>query len=189
MISHHALEIQREKWRDELIATVTAAAQVIDGDYHTNLTLPEHTESLDYLQLAETLRRFMRANPHVVSIYTLAKTPYTESDGILKFVVDAREEWDRNNNGMIDLIERTTTLGEQYNARSNAPRMLEAFYGPTADDEITDDQRGATLSGYAPIYSSAGRVVGIVGVDASGEHIISLRDRFKPRPWSCSWLR
>lgn len=179
MISAHALDIQQQKWRDELIATAMAAAQVIDGDFHVDLTEPEDMDSLEYLELAETLRRFMRANKHVISIYTLAKTGYTESDGILSFVVDAREEWDRNDNGQIDSEERAVTLGEHYNAGDHAPRMLQAFYGPTADDEITDDHRGTTLSGYAPIYSSAGQVVGIVGVDASGAHILELRDRFR----------
>jgi sigma-B regulation protein RsbU (phosphoserine phosphatase) len=49
--------------------------------------------------------------------------------------------------------------------------MQEALQGPSADEEITVDQWGTWLSGYAPLFDDDGEVIGILGVDLSQEDL------------------
>ena len=178
MVTTHALSVQHERWREQLKGTALAASLAIDGDAISSILREGDMTSFEWLELYETLRRFGRADPGIIDIYTMAETDYTQNDGIVQYVVDGREEWDRNNNGMIDVGERRAKIFERLNASEQAPRLLDGFYAPVADDEIRDGLRGLRLSGYAPIYGSSGKVVGVVGVDASGQHLVDLQSRF-----------
>jgi HAMP domain-containing protein len=89
------------------------------------------------------------------------------------FVCDASDEIDLDRNGLIDSSEKRADPGDPYDT-SRAPRMLEGFTKPTADDEPTSDQWGTTLSGYAPI-KQGDEVVGIVGLDIAESHLAELR--------------
>jgi HAMP domain-containing protein len=51
--------------------------------------------------------------------------------------------------------------------------MIAGQQGPSADPKITVDEWGALLSGYAPIKASDGRTVGVLGIDMSGEQVMS----------------
>jgi adenylate cyclase len=49
--------------------------------------------------------------------------------------------------------------------------MMEAFVGPTVEDEMTEDEWGISLSGYAPVRDAEGRAVAVVGVDVTGARV------------------
>lgn len=126
----------------------------------------EGDSTREYKDAFELLSAFKESNPSIKYIYVLAAT---EKQGILKFIVDA------------DPLPEVFTSkspkafpGEPYDAR-NIPAMLEAFDGPSADRNIQFDDWGVSISGYAPVYDSSRKVVGIVGVDMDAAGFIGNR--------------
>jgi methyl-accepting chemotaxis protein len=72
----------------------------------------------------------------------------------LQFVVDADTD-----------VENRSAIGEPYESYDVT---VQAYRGKVVvDDEFTSDEWGHFYSGFAPIYNSAGVVVGLVGVDCS----------------------
>ncbi len=70
----------------------------------------------------------------------------------LEFIVDAD-------------TEEGAAIGEAYEIYDE---IAEAFDGNvTVDSEMTSDEWGDFYSAFAPVYNSAGDIVGIVGVDCS----------------------
>lgn len=69
-------------------------------------------------------------------------------------------------------------LGDPYDARNIAPDLLDGFDRPACDAEMTEDQWGACISGYAPIRNSIGRSVGLVGVDLLVPQLHAMRRAF-----------
>ena len=83
----------------------------------------------------------------------------------MKFLIDADTfnpiDWD--NNGQIDDIEVPPEPQELYDI-SDSPMLAEALKSPTADQDLTIDEWGTFLSGYAPIISS-GKTLAVLGID------------------------
>lgn len=153
---------QIERVKQKLMMLATTSAAFVDGDLLATLTEPEQHGSPAWKQIAEALLKVRDSDPEIKFIYTMAKRPDTEETGILQFVVDPVADNDENGNGVIDPEEENAALGEAYNAQEDAPDMLVGFEKVTCDQEMTVDQWGACLSGYAPIRDSKGSVVGIV---------------------------
>jgi GAF domain-containing protein/HAMP domain-containing protein len=98
------------------------------------------------------------SDPDFIFVYTMRK----DSQGIY-FVVDGNE---------VD-AEGFSAYGERYLEPS--PLLVENFdtmVTPIAESEIYTDEYGTFLSAYAPIFSSDGRQVGVVGVDITADTII-----------------
>lgn len=169
---------QLTRMRQKLRTLAVTAATFVDSQRFASLTRPEQHGNADWEQIAAELRKIQGADPEIKFIYALAKRPDTDETGILQFIVDATLEEDENGNGVIDPEERNARLGEAYNAGEDAPDMLEAFDGPTCDKEMTTDQWGTCLSGYAPIRDSEGNTLGIVGVDVMATHLAKMRSAF-----------
>ncbi len=140
-----------------LLSIVQTVAQYIDGDQHALLTSYEMESSPFYIQAQRKLQQVMEANPDLVYLYTLAKTP----DGKVYFVLDA------------SVGEDHSDLASTYESN---PDMETAFSGiaTTVSDFVTDDW-GTFLSGYAPIRDSKGEVVGVVAADIAADHVQAAR--------------
>ncbi len=151
-----ALEAQFQQLRQTLMAIATTAALHIDGDLHAQIPLEPTSVALpSYRSLVQQLRAIRDAHPTIRYVYTLAPS---DTPGVWPYVLDAEER-------------RTSFPGEQYRA-SRYPAMMEGLRGPSADPEITVDEWGTLLSGYAPIKASDGRAVGVLGIDMSGEQVM-----------------
>ncbi len=181
-ISSVSEQYQLRQMRDWLKSLAETSAAFIDGDQFAQLTRPDQHGNAEWQAIAHTLRRFQQNSPAVRYIYTMAKRPDTDQTGFVQFVVDPTPEGDVNGNGVIDPQEAAARLGEAYNARQLAPRLLDGFTVPTCDDELTKDKWGMVLSGYAPIRNAQGLVVGLVGIDLAAEHLAALRHAFR---WQC----
>jgi hypothetical protein len=179
VISHRAISDQEEHFRKELSNAAAGAALLIDGEVHARLALAGTTAARDpaFAQIVADLRRFKQTHPEVSYIYTMAKRPDSEATRIVAFVVDASEETDRNQNGVIDPDEVIARPGQTYDAK-DVPRLMDGFERPTADDAFVHDQWGSWLSGYAPIRDRQGRSTGLVGVDLAAGHITRLERDF-----------
>lgn len=178
-ISHRAISDQEQHLRTNLANAAAGAALMIDGEVHRRLATAGAAAARDpaFAQVVAALRRFKETHPEVTYIYTMAKRPDTDTTRVVAFVVDASEEADRNQNGVIDPDEIIAEPGKTYSA-VEAPRLLDGFERPSADDRIVSDQWGSWLSGYAPIRDAQGRSTGLVGVDLAAGHIARLEGDF-----------
>jgi methyl-accepting chemotaxis protein len=129
------------------VAAMAAAA--VDGDVFATIQEGDE-ESEAYAVIRDELSHFLLGED-VEYVYSMRKV-----DGRLQFVVDA------------DSVD-PAAIGESYETYD---KIDQAFQGNnTVDDEATDDEWGWVYSGFAPIYDSAGNIVGVVGVDCSVDQI------------------
>lgn len=121
------------------------AAQRIDGDLLEQLQAGDEG-SADYEEILSQLQEFL-CGDEIKYIYTMRMNGDT-----LEFIVDAD-------------TEEGAAIGEAYEIYDE---IAEAFDGNvTVDSEMTSDEWGDFYSAFAPVYNSAGDIVGIVGVDCS----------------------
>jgi PAS domain S-box-containing protein len=139
-----------------LVRQAQATAALLDGDLHATLVRPEQEGSPEYERAVEPLRRVLRA----VSGLRFAYTMVLRGDGVY-FVLDATPQGDADGDG----VEDHSFLMERYE-RPEPPLLLALRSGKAvADVSSPPDKRGAVASGYAPLFDSRGRQVGIVGID------------------------
>ncbi len=108
--------------------------------------------------------KIRKIDPDIVFVFTASK----DENG-LYFVVDAGEP---DEAGIAKFGERypdpSPALAENYDT------MME----PIADADIYTDSFGSFLSAYAPIFSSDGRRVGVIGVDFSADTVVNKEEQF-----------
>jgi adenylate cyclase len=95
------------------------------------------------------LLRIVEREPDIDSIYVLLPT---ERPAQLRFLLDASK------------VSRVAEPGELYDA-SGYPFMLRGFAGVSIEDRVFGDEFGETQSAYAPLRTTRGEVVGVIGVD------------------------
>ena len=154
-----------EDLRQNLMVSAGTAAEMIDADEHTQLLENGEDGDAQYEAIAETLRMVRDANPKVMDVYTAVRSE--DDPNILLIGVSAEEDEDER-----------LALGDEYDA-SASPQMLLAFDGPSADENIGEDEYGTWLSGYAPILDESGRSVGIVGVDMEADGVLEMQGRIR----------
>lgn len=141
--SHHALDI------------VKLASIQLDGD-----TLKSIASSQD--EGYETMRlqnlKISSSDPDLIHIFTMRK----DNQGIY-FVVDVRGTGEGN----------SAMFGERYaNPSETLVANFDTMTEPVVEAEISTDQDGSFLSAYAPILTSTGEQVGVIGVDVLADSII-----------------
>ena len=132
----------------EALHIAEIAASEVDGDV---FTLIESEEDEQFSSVYDSLVKY-RDSDAVEYVYTMKKTGPEQA----VFVVDTDPD-------------EPGEVGEEY-------EWLDVFEtvssGTSAwDDEITVDEWGSVISGYAPIFCTDGSVAGWVGVDVSLEDI------------------
>lgn len=136
--------------RDNTVNIASLAASEIDSQTFKNVC-DNKEEDADYDAVMEVLGRYLKSD-EVEYIYTMTRN----EDGDIVFMVDS----DPEDPADIDEVYEDAT-----------PQMEEAFEGqPIGDEEISADEWGEFISGYAPIMLD-GEVVGIVGVDCEISYI------------------
>lgn len=127
----------------------SSVAMFVDGDQFTTIKSERdaaYTHPLKQLRL-------LQKQTGVKYVYTLAMA----GNGKTHFIIDATQGKDHS------------ALNSEYDLTDE---MKLAFQGtPNADGEAYTDAWGSQLSGYAPIFSSAGNVVGIACVDVDAGDI------------------
>jgi sensor histidine kinase regulating citrate/malate metabolism len=142
---------------NELLAIVNSTAAAIDGDLHDKISRPESGEIVGLDQF-NTIRRHLlrvkqnnRLEGNGSPIYTMRKAPDFAQSGDLEFVVMT----DRNQWGHY-------FIGNRYHPQQH---NLSALNGTPSVTGIYTDSQGTWISASAPIYDSAGTIVGIVQAD------------------------
>lgn len=156
-----------------IAAYANARSQILEGFRQRALTavgitaLQQNGDEFDSIQTAndplyEKIRlqnlAILRSDPDFIYVYTMRRDP----QGIY-FVVDGNE---------LD-AEGFSQYGDRYLEPSEL--LLENFDSmtdPIVEPAIYTDEYGSFLSAYAPILTTDGRRVGVVGVDISADAIV-----------------
>lgn len=122
------------------------------------------------------LQSIRAATPNIEYAYIMRRTDNALQ---LEFIADADslnspEAADGNHDGIIDPDEENSYPGDLYDISDIAAMQGPAFLRPTVDKEITSDQWGDLISGYAPIRRKDGSVAGIIGIDMNASDFVVL---------------
>lgn len=166
-VMHHQL--------DERLRTAAAlASQQFAGQELDSITEATTLTDTALITLVERLQAIRSATPNIQYAYIMRRT---DDPNMLEFVADADAlqtfvELDVNGDGTLQPEEENSLPGDLYDI-SDVPAMQgQAFMGPTVDAEITQDQWGYLISGYAPIYRADGSVAGILGLDMDATEFV-----------------
>lgn len=151
----YSKQTQIENIRKSAINLASAEALMIDGDSFSSINSEKDS---NYRKQVSDLRRFQKATG-LKFVYALADA----GNGKTRFVLDAAKGKDHS------------PLNSEYDYLDD---MKPAFAGrASADQEISADQWGSQLSGYAPIKNSQGQIVGIACVDVDAKDINATTNR------------
>ncbi|MBP7936178.1 MAG: response regulator [Phycisphaerae bacterium] len=146
--------------RNGLMRQAEVVASTIDGDLHGTFSDPRQEATAEYERAVASLRKALRSIEELRFVYTLRVT-----DGQWRFVLDGSPPGDADRDG----VEDHSLIGDPY--ESPDAEMMTAMHErrATCNKEPTVDRWGTAISSYAPIRDSAGRVVGILGMDYGAE--------------------
>ncbi len=144
----------RNSLRHRLENITALAGLQQDGDTFSNV----QAQGDEYFQqIHDRNLRIKLAEPELIFVYTMRKN----QDGIY-FVVDAGSPGEPDISMYGDIYEEPSqTLVDNFDTMT----------GTIVEPEIYEDEFGSFLSGYTPIFDSAGNRVGVLGVDISADTI------------------
>lgn len=167
LLYQYTLKSRFNQIRNNLSLIVRNAALAVDAEELLKVPLNrEGMKSLEYKAIAERLKKIKEANPSLKYIYTMVKSQQPE---IWQFVVDPDPVVSKKNQRAL-----TAFPGDKYDV-SRFPEMIAGLSGPSTDKELTADEWGVTLSGYAPIYNNEGKAVAILGIDINANEIYDMQ--------------
>ena len=154
----------RNSLRHRLENITTLAGLQQDGDV---LLKVQNEGDENFLKIRERNLKIRSAEPELRFVYTMRR----DAQGIY-FVVDA---------GLPDEIGYSP-FGMRY--EEPGPALVENFdsmLGTILEPEFYTDEYGTFLSGYAPIFSSDGQKVGVIGVDITANTILAKEQEYRNR--------
>ena len=168
LIDHYARESLRSLVRSDLLRIASAAASLVDGDRHRALaTGGGDSTSPEYREVIEPLVRLHRRLPDVAYVYS-----FVERDGKLFFVLDtatrARELGFAREMEASEVMEPFSSDSPEEDRReAEAVRDGRSYVSA----EPVQDEYGVFLTGISPIYDSAGKPAGGLGIDLDASHL------------------
>jgi two-component system, sensor histidine kinase len=166
----------REEIRERLRAVAATAAMQFDAETLASIHRPDDMRTPAFMQVVHTLDAVRQTIPGIRYAYIFRRTADPD---VVEFVADADSlaeamESDVNEDGIISPDEEPSYPGDAYDV-STIPmlRSGEAFIRPSTDMDVTVDQWGTLISGYAPIRDRNGIVVGVLGIDMRGEEYVA----------------
>lgn len=143
----------KQEVRGYLESLAKTSAIFTDGDLHQQITKPEDKGTENYEKARAPYMNILKANPNIAFIYTLI-----EIDSKFYFVLDSQIPPEGEE-------EDTSAVMEEYTDYTQTLKEAITQQKVLVEEEAYTDDWGTFLSGYAPIYNSAGQYLGIVGVD------------------------
>jgi GAF domain-containing protein/HAMP domain-containing protein len=151
----------RAELKNRLVSITSIAALQQDGDMLLKVT---SADDENYRKINEQNLKIREADSDLVFVYTMLKN----EQGIY-FVVDANLPGD----------EGVSAFGEPY--LEPGPMLVENFdtlNGTIIEPDFYTDEYGTFLSAYAPIYTAAGKKIGVLGIDIAASKVIAKERRF-----------
>ena len=139
---------------------VQIVAEKIDGDFHHQVQTVSDEKSAAFIKLKNDLVVMREHSTDISNIYTMRKL----DNGEFVFIVDGSA---KDQNAVGDIYPAKSVSETLINVFNATPSTTEKYVEP----EIYTDDWGTWLSAYAPIFTSSGKLDGIVGIDISAESI------------------
>ena len=150
----------REELRLRIGDVVTMMAKKLDGDLHKKIKTIDDNKTEEFEKLKHDLVEMRVSGTEIANAYTMRKL----ENGEVAFIVDASEK-DQSATGDVYPNESVTeTLAESLKAIPETNK-------PYVEYETSKDDWGVWLSAFAPIFTSSGKLDGIVGIDVSANSI------------------
>jgi GAF domain-containing protein/HAMP domain-containing protein len=122
----------------------------VDGDAHATLIYRSQEGGDVYNRLKRVLQNIRDAGVNYRYVYTMRYI-----DGLMYFIVDA-EETEENISHLMD---------PYYELDTQTTEILSTLSEPFVDAKFYTDRWGTWLTGYAPIFTSDGRLDAVIGMD------------------------
>jgi len=169
----HALIIRETE--QELRSLALMAAGRIDGDDVATVRATEDKESESFKRLLFQLSRIQTSHPELRWVYVMY---YTGRGDDWRVVADAQAyALDTDEDGEIEPGEEATEPGDLYEADFFQQSMERGLRGSSTDmTPLPDPPWGVTVSGFAPVYDSAGEVQGVLGLDMMYDNVVRKLD-------------
>lgn len=152
------MEIQSLQRR--ILSTVNTLATSIDAEAIAAMPAESTAWSEEHEALKRLFKDTAEGDHDIMSIYMLKPT---QNPTKLRFFVDYVKHGPYGK------------PGDLYDA-ANVPLMLRGFARPAVEETPVADAFGSTLSGYAPVQTSSGRSVALVGVDVDAHRLTDIRN-------------
>lgn len=152
-----------------LLTTAVSIATSVDGDRVAAFKSAEASKDPYYLALSARTAQVLRADPSIYSVYILLPT---QDPGTMTFAFNADSA---RSQAAVEPSE-DVTVGETYEV-ARFPKLISGLKAPQVEDELHFDDWTLTISGYAPVRTAAGKVVGVLGVDVDGQPVAAMRRR------------
>lgn len=145
---------------------------------------PGDTQKPVFRLLVERAERIRQHAADAAFVYVMRRT---ENPDELAFVIEndmllTPAAQDTDGNGTVDEDEAVPLPGETYDIEDIPALQQDAFEGPTADAEVSRDQWGRWISGYAPIRDASGETVAILGIDMHADRFFASTGRIFSLP-------
>lgn len=159
--------ILKDRLRERIISIVRTASTQFESEELSLINEKNDYTTEKYKNIIFRLNKIRSNNPDISFIYILRKT---ENPNIVTFVADADSldpalKVDLNNDGLLNEEDELKFPGDEYDISDNDALRNLGFSIPTADAELTADQWGNFLSGYAPIENKNGQSIESIGID------------------------
>jgi diguanylate cyclase (GGDEF)-like protein len=125
-------------------------SQTVDAGRLTEIRGPKDIQTPVYRELLHLLRSFKKANPDIAFLYLMRR----EGQRVV-FVVDSDETTSQ------------ALPGREY--QNIVPALWTGFDRPAVDHQITKDEWGSFMSGYAPLKNGGGNF--LVGLDMRADEV------------------
>ncbi len=159
---------------ENIMAVSRMAAEGIDGDTHQKLySNPDYDSSTEwpegmlderYWEISQWLHSVHQSNPRA-NLYTYV----SPEPGVIEFIV--------SHGAMLDPVEGAT-FGNRYVPASPSV-IAEGLIQETISPNIVQDEWGAWVSGFVPIYNTEGKIVAAVGVDYAADEVVEIQENFR----------
>ncbi len=175
LLVYRGHKLVEQQLRDRLRDTAAVGALEINADILQNIHGPADAQSASLITTVQQLHQLQDSMTNASSVYLMRKT---KDPNTLTFIADAsmletKDQLDENHNGKIDENEAPPIIGEKYDVRKFPVLRNEAFLHPAVDAAFTTDQWGTVISGYAPVRSSDGKTVAILGIDMDAKEFLA----------------
>lgn len=148
-----AQEGLKKEVQSGLLSIAKTAAVLVDGDKHQQIIAADQKYSPLYESVRAPFYALLRGNPNIAFIYTVIP-----KDDEIFFILDSKILKPGDD-------DDTSNVLEKYEDATETMKRAMATQTALVEEEAYTDEWGTFLSGYAPIYNSQKKFIGIVGAD------------------------
>lgn len=159
-VIRQGIDSESRNLQRRLLNTVESLANSVDAAAITALPLESRSWTPTHKELLRRLAETARGDSDIKSIYMMRPTNQPTR---LRFVVDYERQGP------------TGKPGDRYDA-SEVPMLLKGFDRPVVEDKPVRDDFGETLSAYAPVQTTSGHSVAVLGVDVDASRLTAIRN-------------